>query len=135
MKFKVGDKVRLIEGLCGWSKNDTGIVVEEDESILPYRVRMDSGGHEWFGASELEHVVPTPEAEPVEQIHHPEHYTWLKGVGGVEVIDITSNFGFVRGNALKYLMRADHKGKQLEDLKKARWYVDYEIKQLEGDEQ
>ena len=41
---------------------------------------------------------------------------------------------FCRGNAIKYLMRHDKKGAQLDDLKKARWYVDRLISQIEGDE-
>ncbi|WP_043470350.1 DUF3310 domain-containing protein [Kitasatospora sp. MBT66] len=61
-------------------------------------------------------------------VNHPSHYTWLP----VEVIEITRHFSFVRGNALKYLLRADFKGNPLEDLKKARWYIDHEIDQLEN---
>jgi len=37
---------------------------------------------------------------------------------------------FCVGNAIKYLMRAEYKGKQLEDLAKARWYIEREIKRL-----
>lgn len=61
-------------------------------------------------------------------VNHPKHYTWLNGI---EVIDITSQLDFVIGNCVKYLLRAPHKGNELEDLKKARWYLDYRIKQLE----
>ncbi|MFD4905013.1 DUF3310 domain-containing protein [Kitasatospora purpeofusca] len=67
-------------------------------------------------------------AEESDPVNHPGHYTWLP----VEVIEITSHFSFVRGNALKYLLRADFKSNKLEDLKKARWYIDYEIRQMEG---
>ena len=74
------------------------------------------------------HEVPEPR---VDQVNHPDHYTWMKN--GVEVIDITSQFSFTLGNALKYIMRAGHKGNALADLKKARWYIDYEIKRLEGE--
>jgi hypothetical protein len=70
------------------------------------------------------------DSRPEDVVNHPSHYTWLPN--GLEVIDVTAAFSFVRGNALKYLMRADHKGRTLEDLKKARWYIDYEIRQLEG---
>ena len=74
-----------------------------------------------------------------ERVNHPSHYTWLKEKCGIEVIDITKHFNFCRGNALKYLLRAGHKGeasmeildKEIEDLKKARWYIDYEIGSLE----
>lgn len=66
-----------------------------------------------------------------ERINHPEHYN----SGRFEAIDIIDSAGhaegFCLGNALKYLMRARHKENYIEDLKKARWYLDYWIKVLE----
>lgn len=64
-----------------------------------------------------------------EQVNHPRHYTQ-----GIECIDYieSHNMGFARGNAVKYLTRAGLKGNELEDLKKARWYVDHEILRLGG---
>ena len=58
-------------------------------------------------------------------VNHPSHYTWLPN--GLEVIDVTEHMNFNMGNAVKYLLRADHKGKPMEDLEKARWYIDREI--------
>lgn len=58
-------------------------------------------------------------------VHSPAHYRWLPN--GIEVIDITESFGFLLGNVLKYVMRADHKGKPIEDLEKAAWYLAREI--------
>lgn len=63
-------------------------------------------------------------------INSPAHYT--SHPSGVECITITEHFSFLRGNAIKYLWRAGEKGSLLDDLKKARWYVDREIKNLEG---
>jgi hypothetical protein len=57
-------------------------------------------------------------------INSPSHYTWL---GGIEVIDITEHLGFCLGNVVKYVCRADHKGKPIEDLEKAQWYLAREI--------
>jgi hypothetical protein len=58
-------------------------------------------------------------------INHPKHY---KGhPSGVECIAITEHMNFCMGNAVKYIWRADLKRKPLEDLKKARWYLDREI--------
>ncbi len=62
---------------------------------------------------------------------NPGHYS--QGFSrGAEVIDITENLTFNRGNAVKYLSRAGKKdsAKELEDLQKARWYVDREISRL-----
>lgn len=58
-------------------------------------------------------------------IHHPPHYTF----GAVEVIDAIEAWalGFHLGNAVKYIARAGRKGDRLQDLRKARWYLDREI--------
>ena len=58
-------------------------------------------------------------------VNHPKHYT--SHPSGVECITVTEHMGFNVGNAVKYLWRADEKGNALEDLKKARWYVEREI--------
>ena len=82
-----------------------------------------------------EHDTPDcllPLSTEPDPVNHPDHYTWLKN--GVEVIDITENFNFLLGNVLKYVMRADHKGKPLEDLKKAVWYLEREIANREAAE-
>ncbi len=62
-------------------------------------------------------------------VNHPKHYT--SHASGVECITITEHFNFCIGNAIKYLWRAGEKGDRLEDLRKARWYVDREIARLE----
>lgn len=67
------------------------------------------------------------EADPV---NHPDHYTWLPG--GLEAIDLTEQFNFNLGNALKYIIRADHKGEPIKDLEKAVWYLQREIQRRKG---
>lgn len=66
-------------------------------------------------------------------VEHPPHYT----LGGVEVIDAIEawGLGFHRGNAVKYIARAGKKdpSRELEDLRKARWYIEREIKRLGGE--
>lgn len=61
-------------------------------------------------------------------VNHPAHYT--KHPSGVECIDITEWMNFNKGNAVKYIWRAGDKGDEIEDLKKAAWYLDREIKRL-----
>lgn len=63
-------------------------------------------------------------------INRPAHYTRFPGV---EVIQITEHLNFCRGNVVKYVSRAGAKDpkKELEDLKKARYYLDREIARLE----
>lgn len=71
-------------------------------------------------------------------VNHPQHYCH----GGIETIDIVKakmspeRFrGFLQGNVIKYVTRAEFKGKQLEDLKKAAWYLDRLITELEKDKE
>lgn len=63
-------------------------------------------------------------------VNNPKHYT--SHPSGVECIQVTEHFGFNLGNVIKYLWRAEDKGAPLEDLKKARWYLDREIQKREG---
>ena len=66
-----------------------------------------------------------------DKVNHPSHYSYLKELCGVEVIDITRHMDFDTGNALKYLLRAGHKSEQgyddttkaIEDLQKAIFYI------------
>lgn len=58
-------------------------------------------------------------------VNHPPHYT--SHPSGVEVIEITEHMNFCMGNAVKYILRADHKGNPIEDLRKAAWYIEREV--------
>ena len=62
-------------------------------------------------------------------VNNPIHYT--DHPSGIECIQITEHMNFNLGNAIKYIWRAALKGKQMEDLKKAAWYVNREIARLE----
>lgn len=59
-------------------------------------------------------------------VNHPRHYT--QHPSGIECIQITEHMGFNLGNAVKYIWRADLKHDAIEDLKKAAWYLEREIK-------
>ena len=61
-------------------------------------------------------------------VNHPKHYT--EHPSGVECIEITEHFNFNKGNAIKYIWRSADKGKEVEDLRKARWYIDREIARI-----
>ena len=64
-------------------------------------------------------------------INHPAHYTF----SAIEVIDVIEawELGFHLGNVVKYVARAGRKGSKLDDLKKARWYLDREISRLDAE--
>ena len=63
-------------------------------------------------------------------IDHPKHYNQ-----GIEPIDIIESWdlNFSLGNAIKYILRAPYKNNELEDLEKAKWYLEREIKRLKGE--
>ena len=64
--------------------------------------------------------------DPIDPPHYQAHHS------GIECIEITEHFNFCRGNAIKYIWRAGLKGDAVQDLEKARWYIDREIKRLRG---
>ena len=61
-------------------------------------------------------------------VDHPSHY--FNNPSGVECITVVEHMTFNIGNAVKYLWRAFDKGNTIEDLEKARWYIDREIQRL-----
>jgi hypothetical protein len=70
-----------------------------------------------------------------DDVNHPDHYM----VGGIETIDILKAkmtkeqfLGFLRGNIIKYLTRMENKGDTIKDLKKAQWYLERLITEMEG---
>ncbi len=61
-------------------------------------------------------------------VNRPAHYT--EHPSGVECIEITEHMNFNLGNATKYIWRAGLKGNKIQDLEKASWYIDREIRRL-----
>lgn len=60
-------------------------------------------------------------------VTNPDHYR--QHPSGVEAIQITEQFNFCIGNAIKYLWRCDskHDDNGMADLRKAKWYIEREI--------
>ena len=63
-----------------------------------------------------------------DEVNHPSHYT--SHPSGIECIQITEHMNFCLGNAVKYIWRAGLKGSNVEDLEKARFYVNREIERI-----
>ena len=65
-----------------------------------------------------------------DNVKKPMHYNQ-----GIEPIEVIESWGlnFSLGNAIKYILRSPYKGKQIEDLEKARWYIDREINRLKDE--
>ena len=66
----------------------------------------------------------------IDMVNHPPHYTTHPS--GIEAIEVTRHMNFNLGNATKYIWRAGLKADRVEDLKKARFYINDEINRLEG---
>lgn len=66
-----------------------------------------------------------------EAVKNPPHYT--QHPSGIEAIQITRYESFLRGNVLKYILRAPYKGNELQDLLKAKQYLEWEIERVQND--
>lgn len=102
---------------------------------------MNSWYHGKLNIPQYENNVEQPNesaSKKTEQVSHPSHYAWLKDLCGVEPLDICRHIDFNTGNAIKYLLRKDKVDgnktkteKRIEDLRKAVFYIQDEIKLLE----
>lgn len=63
---------------------------------------------------------------------NPAHYQ--DHPSGIQCIQITEHMNFCLGNAIKYIWRAGLKNNAIEDLEKARWYIDREIARIEHEQ-
>lgn len=127
--------------LCGMVVTIKDIL--EIDLVEVYVIEEEIVPHYWQDFM-FEDEVVTEEKEIIKEIQlmnnkveHPKHYT--SHPSGIECIDIARHYDFCIGNVIKYLWRSglkqeqgySSKEKQIEDLKKARFYLDYEIKMLE----
>lgn len=73
--------------------------------------------------------MTSPKKETKDNVNSPAHYK----TGGIETIDYieAKSLNYNLGNVVKYVSRSDYKGKKLEDLKKAQWYLNREVSNLE----
>jgi hypothetical protein len=69
-------------------------------------------------------------ADVAEDRINPAHYR--RHPSGIECIEVTRHMNFNTGNAIKYIWRYLDKGDPVENLKKAQWYLDDEIRRLQG---
>lgn len=99
--------------------------------------RNNAAGHNYTN-SPTPTILPKANEQglPEDKVNHPKHYTsseakCTKCNHPIECIDVTRHMSFNIGNVIKYLWRTKLKN-GLEDLKKARWYLDDQIKQEEA---
>lgn len=153
-KFKVGDRVVVVKNnhpiQLGYLFERGEVVSVSSETEYEVSVRRDGCTQpNCFDSSELEHqdiydqlsspavmVDSRPadeqgEAASQDVVNHPSHYT--SHPSGVECIQVTEHMNFNLGNAVKYIWRAGLKSDDpIQDLHKARWYIEREIQRLGG---
>ena len=92
-------------------------------------------GNDFMRYKEIRDALNDGEGGAVDVVNSPPHYK----TGGIEAIEgIEASMapeayaGYLKGSVMKYLWRYEKKGKPLEDLKKARWFLDRLIQKVEG---
>lgn len=132
MTFKVGDRVTYV----GWMMDElVGKSGTVREVLSLDNILVDWDGCDWSSGvlpESLEKLTEKTSAK--DTVNHPDHYN----NGGIECIEYLKDnmswqgyTGYLEGNCKKYLHRWRYKQKPIEDLKKARWYLDRLIGELE----
>ena len=135
MDLKVGDRFRVVHpyGFLDFKKGETGRVQFIHGTTL--FVKMDNGSLLYTYEMKPEYYeegIEKIDDNKGDNVNHPAYYT----DGKIEVSDFIAdkNLNFFRCNVVKYVARAGKKNAEteVEDLQKARWYIDREIERLGG---
>lgn len=138
--YNIGEKKYGLVNMCPLRlkvvKVDKSIVecnIIADEYNIPFKENIPIQ----FEEIAKNGTIVTEEKE--EMVNHPNHYAWLKELCGIEPIDICRHLDFNCGSAVKYLLRKGKKEMNLsereqrvQDLSKAIFYLQDEIKMLEN---
>lgn len=139
MSFKVGDKVRFLPSAklrYEYRKSENLDIPGEVVNVYAIgavEVRLASGSVYDYASYEVELVKEktNPVDPKKELVNSPDHYK----SSGMEAIDVIESFnlGFNLGNTVKYILRCGKKDSELQELKKAKWYLEREISRREKD--
>lgn len=121
-----------ISRICDWDYMEGGHEYWKEVSLRLYRMfdNCTSDGKPYVETDTPAEMVASEGSNVSDPVNHPKHYT--SHPSGIECIQVTEHMGFNLGNATKYIWRADLKGDAIEDLKKAKWYIDREIQKREA---
>ena len=138
LEYNVGDKVRVRDDLSCEMFNVIDemtdlkgkiVTIESIKENGYYNLKEDDDKYAWNDYMFVPIKKENEEEEDV--VNHPSHYCDSK----IEVMDYIEDKGlnFARGNVIKYVSRAGkkYKDKEIEDLRKAAWYLNREIQRLE----
>lgn len=122
-QVKSGEKKRLSKKIEEHMDNINAMNRE-----LVYKERLGRPKLKMQATLDREPPTITMEEPKADNVNHPPHYK----TGGIETIDFieAKELGYHLGNVVKYVTRAKHKGNELEDLKKAQWYLERAIMKL-----
>lgn len=107
---------------------DKAITVKKKDVVAPVISKKETA-ESYINVDSVSDLYPINESKDrTDMVNHPSHYN----KGKIEVIDFIEDQGlsFHLGNVIKYVARAGSKGDKLEDLKKARWYLDRYINEV-----
>ena len=130
MKYNVGDEIRFENKVYRIDDVVEGnYIISRKSHRLYFSIpRQEIDTH---ATPIKKDIAESAKKENDSAVDHPSYYQ-----GKIEVIDFIEDkhLGFNLGNCVKYISRAGKKNpdKLIEDLKKARWYLDREISRIEG---
>lgn len=102
---------------------------ESDAPCCDCKYRFDPGTMARLKAKDCFKPKEEKADDEIDMVNHPPHYVG-HGIEPIEFIE-SHNLNFCLGSAVKYIARAPYKGTELEDLKKAKWFLEREIKKHE----
>ena len=121
-------KCQCCGNTCTWSKGNYRRL-----NIPPSRIKKEELADINVGQTRADITkMEIATNEKVDIVSHPAHYTM--GTIGPKDFIRDQGLNFNRGNVIKYTVRAGrkNKNKEVEDLKKAKQYLEFEIEYLEG---
>lgn len=132
--FDVNQMLRDLDAPQEAQSSGTNSPAGEGLDYLRQKERIDRAGdrtdHASGQGSSLPNSPPSGAGTIAEDAINPAHYR--RHPSGIECIEVTRHMNFNLGNAIKYIWRHADKGDPVENLKKAQWYLDDEIRRLEG---
>ncbi len=131
LSLTLGESYMTYYNLEEWNNLDEGALIEiiddEGDVISVNKNRFELVNCKPNDKMDIINCIPNDKMNK-DVVNHPSHYNQ----GKFEVIDVIEdwNLGFNLGNCIKYIGRAGHKDDIIQDLNKAKWYLEREIKRL-----
>lgn len=124
-KFESKDSIRFTDSMEEYI-GITGKIISENEFYVT--VKFDEVKFAYPIQEALDYIL---KEEPKELVNHPEHYGGADNpYEAIKVIEAW-RLNFNLGSVLKYIARCGKKDEELQELKKARWFIEREIKRME----